>query len=166
MTASGQSLWNRCLLIFGLNMLSTTAVPGSSLLDVRRQPPSTGSTAESSSFDFVDAEFPVDSVVDEGVKLAVTLLGFPRPGSALGKEFLDFFNCLATGFRIAMTYVSFGLALVPDLGITHVKKNWMAAPKQSVPKTMNSFQVMLRKAGGMKRPIAKLKSQLPTAAIP
>lgn len=34
----------------------------------------------------------------------------------------------------------------------------MDAPKQSVPKMMNSFQLMFSKAGGMKRPIAKLKS--------
>ena len=48
---------------------------------------------------------------------------------------------------------------------TYVKNTCTAAPTHITPKVMNIFHRILAKPGGTNRPSAKLKSQLPTAAM-
>lgn len=91
-------------------------------------------------------------------------LSVPGLGPVVAEKLLHFFDGLAAGLGVSGYRIRMKIVRQWKLR-TYVKKTWRAAPTQRTPKTMNSFHVMLANPGGTKRPSAKLKSQLPVAAI-
>jgi hypothetical protein len=103
-------------------------------------------------------------VFDIVSEVRATLLSVPCMWSVFAEQDLDLFKSLSTGL---FKESAWGVR-VPCNCLTsgYVKKNWIDARIQSTPKTTKSPHLMLMKAGGMKRPMAKLNSQFPIAAIP